>query len=383
MMEISEDHEKFLLALFESTDGDPSTQVSMYDVGTGVGLENTESSRMAEELMGFGLVEVRTLSGGIAISGEGVEAVKRLGGVPGDGDGGGYQLSSEAIISEPGIQEVEQLTVRLKKCAGNLGLVFEPLAELVADLRTIDAQLASARPKSGIVLECFRSIAGVLQDTGALDELAKVRQIMGTRYMAGNYANIVRENLDSVYGNLQDRLQEWLPAVRSGDQFEFRAFGRRCRVAPEGILLDGEAQDGVLGILISLYLRHAAADPVRLKPLVSFKDLPNSMPYVGAFATHTQRVLEPHVELIARKKGRILDRLEGVPAPSEIDCDLSFLIYPLPKIALCYIFYFADDDFPASVTCLYSNNASRFLPTDALADVGEYTSKTIIGILEA
>jgi len=178
-MEINKDNEKFLLALFESTDGDPSAQVSMYDVGTGIGLEHTESSHMAEELMGFGLVEVRTLSGGIAISAEGVEAVKRLGGVPGAGDGGGYRLGSESVISETGIQEVEQLTVRLKGCAGNLGLAFEPLAELVADLRTIDAQLASVRPKSGIVIECFRSIAEVLQGTGALDELAKVRQIIG------------------------------------------------------------------------------------------------------------------------------------------------------------------------------------------------------------
>ena len=180
MMEISKDNEAFLLALFESTDGDPSAQVSMYDVGTGIGLENTESSRMAEELMGFGLVEVRTLAGGIALSAEGVETVKRLGGGPGAGDGDGYHLGSESIISEQGIQEVEQLTVRLKGCAGNLGLAFDPLAELVADFRTIDAQLASTRPKSGIVMECFRSIADVLQDTGALDELAKVRQIIGT-----------------------------------------------------------------------------------------------------------------------------------------------------------------------------------------------------------
>jgi len=57
------------------------------------------------------------------------------------------------------------------------------------------------------------------------------------------------------------------------------------------------------------------------------------------------------------------------------------MVYPLPKIALCYIFYEADEDFPASVTCLYSNNASSFLPIDALADVGEYTSKKILTVI--
>ena len=200
--------------------------------------------------------------------------------------------------------------------------------------------------------------------------------------MPSNYADIVHENLNHVYGNLPNNLQNWIPASRDGDTFEFNAFGMPCRVAPDGILLDGEAQDGVLGILISLYLRHAAADPIRLEPLLSFKDLPNSMPYVGAFATHTQGILEPYVDTIASKKQQIMDCLNGAPAPDGISCDLSFLVYPLPKIALCYIFYFADDDFPASVTCLYSNNVSEFLSTDALAGVGEYTSKRIIELIQ-
>jgi len=50
------------------------------------------------------------------------------------------------------------------------------------------------------------------------------------------------------------------------------------------------------------------------------------------------------------------------------------------KIALCYLFYEADEDFPASATCLYSTYAEQFLPVDALADVGEYTSRTILNI---
>lgn len=40
-----------------------------------------------------------------------------------------------------------------------------------------------------------------------------------------------------------------------------------------------------------------------------------------------------------------------------------------------------DEEFPASATCLFSNNALSFLPIDALADIGEYTSKKIIEII--
>jgi len=51
--------------------------------------------------------------------------------------------------------------------------------------------------------------------------------------------------------------------------------------------------------------------------------------------------------------GTITKTLKGEKAPAGTGRDFSFIVYPLPKIALCYIFYEADDDFPASVTCLY------------------------------
>ncbi len=74
----------------------------------------------------------------------------------------------------------------------------------------------------------------------------------------------------------------------------------------------------------------------------------------------------------------IMERLSGEVAPSSITGDFAFVVRPLPKILLCYMFYEADEDFPPSVTCLFSNNANRFMPMDGLADVGEYTSKSIL-----
>jgi hypothetical protein len=42
----------------------------------------------------------------------------------------------------------------------------------------------------------------------------------------------------------------------------------------------------------------------------------------------------------------------------------------------------ADDEFPASVTCLFSSNANQFMPAIGLADVGEYTSKKMLSLME-
>ncbi len=199
--------------------------------------------------------------------------------------------------------------------------------------------------------------------------------------MSDNYAKIVKDNLVRLYRNLPEDLERALPADQSGGRFVFEAFGERCEIQPDGIFLGDVPQTEVIGILISLYALHARAESIMLEPFKAFKDLPNSMPYAGAFVTHTQQILVPYVESIIKAGNRIMEQLRGQKAPASVEGDYSFVVYPLPKIALCYIFYEADDDFPASVTCLYSNNALLFSPIDALADVGEYTSKKILALI--
>jgi hypothetical protein len=200
--------------------------------------------------------------------------------------------------------------------------------------------------------------------------------------MSNNYAKIVQDNLKKLYENLPWDLADVLPAQQNGDSFLFEAFGDTCEIRSDGIFLGEVLQTGVIGILISLYALNAVSETCLLEPLKAFKDLPNSMPYASAFVTHTQQILAPYVEKIQISTDRIIETLKGCKAPTNVGGDFSFMVYPLPKIALCYIFYEADEDFPASVTCLYSKNAISFLPIDALADVGEYTSKKILDLAQ-
>jgi hypothetical protein len=200
--------------------------------------------------------------------------------------------------------------------------------------------------------------------------------------MSNNYAKIVQDNLKKLFENLPTDLADALPAQQNGDGFWFEAFGETCEIRSDGIFLGDVQQTGVIGILISLYALNTKLEPCLIEPLKAFKDFPNSMPYAGAFVTHTQQILVPYVEKIQVSTHRIIEALNGCESPSNVGGDFSFMIYPLPKIALSYIFYEADEDFPASVTCLYSNNALSFLPIDGLADVGEYTSKKILDIID-
>jgi hypothetical protein len=200
--------------------------------------------------------------------------------------------------------------------------------------------------------------------------------------MTDNYTTIVQDNLNRLYSNLPKDLTKNLPAEQDGKRFIFDAFGEKCVIEPKRIRLREEEHSSVFGILISLYALHARSEICIPSPLKSFKEFPDSMPYVGAFAAHTEHLLVPHVAKIKERAQIITKTLKGEQAPSEAGGDFSFIVHPLPKIALCYIFYEADDDFPASVTCLYSNNANQFMPIDGLADVGEYTSRKILNLID-
>jgi hypothetical protein len=196
-----------------------------------------------------------------------------------------------------------------------------------------------------------------------------------------NYAEIINRNLNRLYGSIPEDLSKWLPAKHVADDFVFHAFGESCQMGPKGIKLADKDETGPKGVIISLYALQAAAVSCQLKPFKAFREMPDSMPYVAAFASRAERVLFDQIDGIEHHADRIVHQLRGSRGPDNEAGDFSLIIYPLPKIALNYIFYRADDDFPASVSCLFSSNAATFLPTDALADTAEYTSKKILDIL--
>ena len=196
-----------------------------------------------------------------------------------------------------------------------------------------------------------------------------------------NYAKIIRDNLDLLYKNLPQKLDRLLPGQRQHNQFHLKAFGEPYQIRPEGIFSKEQHQTGVIGILISLYALHANENPCIPTPYKAFRELPNATPYVGAFASHTEAILIPHINPIEENMDLIFNSLNGELSTGCEGGDFSIIVRPLPKIKLRYIFYFADDEFPASATCLFSNNALSFLPIDALADTGEYTSKKIIELV--
>ena len=168
-----------MIQLFEQTRGDPSVQVSMFDIGELLGLERDAASKVAEELMGLQMVEIRTLSGGIGISAAGSEAMQRLIGPPAADHGGSTILGDELLLNSAGRQALEQIVTKIKDQTGTLGLDFDTLTELMADLKSIDAQLESSRPKTAIIRECLHSLSGVLKGKPASNLNSSLNSFLG------------------------------------------------------------------------------------------------------------------------------------------------------------------------------------------------------------
>ena len=171
--------QQFLIQLFERTEGDSTVQVSMYDIGDQLGLDRDIASTVAQELIGSMLVEIRTLSGGIGISSDGSQMARELIG-PTTSSGDEFEkLDDTPLLSSTGRQAVEQIASEVKNLTGNLGLDFDTLTELMADLKTIDAQLGSSRPKTAIVRECLCSVLSVLKNSGDNETAGRLCTLLG------------------------------------------------------------------------------------------------------------------------------------------------------------------------------------------------------------
>ncbi len=195
--------------------------------------------------------------------------------------------------------------------------------------------------------------------------------------MSDRLLDIQLSHVKELYQQLPEDLEQALLATREKDSFHFNAFGEPCILSPEGIFLGGEKLSGPKGVLIALYARHACKEPVQLTPVKSFRQIKASMPYQAAFAAYSEKSLAPFVNRIQSAKDSVIAAFDGHENAGGKG-NLSFTLYALPKVPLHYNCYLADEEFPASVTCLFAANAELFMPVAGLADVAEYTAKKVI-----
>lgn len=162
-MEFNAPQEKaYLLELHTRTGGDINAQASMYEIGENLGLEKDEAGQMAESLFIQGYAELKTLSGGIGITNQGLEALD-MKPEPGPGEEN-LSLGTARVLEERGRESLDKILEEIKKSIFGTATSYDDLEEIIMDIKTMEAQLLSPCPKTAILREILRSLLENVKD---------------------------------------------------------------------------------------------------------------------------------------------------------------------------------------------------------------------------
>jgi len=200
---------QFLHKLYGLTGGDESKWFRVFQIGEELGFDSNLTANIARYLGGEGLIVVhKTFTGDpnnnlIGISHEGIREVEGAVSDPGTptyhfqsgntiyvGQMTGSQIqqaSPEATqvvaIGEDRYEELKEIIQSLKDSIDQLGIEPQQKDDLQAEIRTMDAQMSSSKPKAAIITECLSSIRVIIEGaTGSLlasSLLGKIVPLLG------------------------------------------------------------------------------------------------------------------------------------------------------------------------------------------------------------
>ncbi|MEN8210332.1 MAG: hypothetical protein ABFR31_01325 [Thermodesulfobacteriota bacterium] len=146
----------FLQELYNRAEGDFEIHISMYDMGTDLGLEKDEAAAFAQDLFIEGLAEMKTLSGGMGITQKGLKTLG-IKIIPKKEDNF-LILGSSPVLDEQGQKAVQELLNTIRASLDSKALPFDLMEEIIIDLKTIEVQMLSPKPKTRIIREILKFI---------------------------------------------------------------------------------------------------------------------------------------------------------------------------------------------------------------------------------
>ncbi len=176
-MTIDNDTERsFLIQLYTITGGDPAAKTTMKDVGAAIGLDKEQSGKVAEELIGKGYVEIKTLSGGIGITSEGVETARAQGAAPVGGSGA--RLSDRPTLNDDDRQTVNGIVSDTKQAVSKLKSDYTGLEQMVIHIKTIEVYLLAPKPATSVIKALLTALKDEFEQSGAKDIAGSIGAVL-------------------------------------------------------------------------------------------------------------------------------------------------------------------------------------------------------------
>lgn len=170
---------RYLEEIISKTQGDTNIQVSMYEIGETLGITREEAGALAEDLIVQGWLELKTLSGGIGITSEGLEIIHG----PATGNRtpvDGLRLGEGPVLKEDGRRAVERMLTDIRGAVVLNQNTFGQLEEIIVDIKTIETQMLSPNPKIEVIREVFRSLYNALKGLKVNDMADQVNTLIHT-----------------------------------------------------------------------------------------------------------------------------------------------------------------------------------------------------------
>ena len=177
MGDLNSQQKMYLEELYRITGGDPAVQASMHDVGAAVGLDRETAGKLAEDLIAYGYLEIKTLSGGVGITQLGIESGKAGAETADSAD---WHLGGATILEEKERTVVEAALEAIKNGVGKNKVPYPQMETVVIDIKTIEIQLLSPQPKTAVVREVFLSLQQTLSALNMTDQAAAIQKMLAT-----------------------------------------------------------------------------------------------------------------------------------------------------------------------------------------------------------
>lgn len=149
----------YLLALYESTDGNPTKTSRVELIGERIGIARNDAVTVAKWLVDRRFAAFPAFGGPIALTPSGADEAERL------LRGGAVPALPVLVLSveERRAVEVFLRQYRLAEGAGEFALAGDAQLEADAEIRTIDAQLRSPKPKRRVIRASLVELHALLQ----------------------------------------------------------------------------------------------------------------------------------------------------------------------------------------------------------------------------
>jgi hypothetical protein len=188
---------QFLLKLFELSNGNELFDINAFELGDQLGFPQDETNRIFDYLLGENLIQ-HVASTHIAITHYGIKEIeialtkpdepttyfppvnivhveKMIGSQIQQGTTQSTQVSSYSFTD---LDDVRKFIYELKGQLNSLQLDKTNLAQAKSDIKTIENQVKSPRPKSIVLLECLKSLRTILEGTvGSLIAAGLLQQL--------------------------------------------------------------------------------------------------------------------------------------------------------------------------------------------------------------